>query len=99
MEKFTHREAIEIQVAPGSIDTEAIGTRTFPVEAWEFEVPETTTPELTLKSPWVLVIHSTDVLEKLKELEARLDTVAGRGAQLTKVEVGSTIRSVTVSVT
>jgi hypothetical protein len=96
---FVDREAIEIEVAPGTVDTEAISQNAFPVEAWEFESPETTDPELTLKSPWVLLLNAVDVADKLSQLEARIQAIAGKWREPDRLQAAGTVRTPTVTVT
>jgi hypothetical protein len=60
-DQFVGKEAIEIEVAPGSVDKEAQAPGTFPFDAWSFpQGGSTSTPTLTLTSPWILEV-ATDL--------------------------------------
>jgi hypothetical protein len=43
---------VEIETTPGTVGIEADDPRKFPFEAFEFEEPSGTSPELIVKSPW-----------------------------------------------
>jgi hypothetical protein len=58
-DKFTNQNAIDIQVAIGSVDGEAHDRGNFPFDAFSFNDPKSSsTPVLSLASPWQLEVVS-----------------------------------------
>jgi len=77
IDKHVTKEAIEIEVAPGSVGKDAQAVQAFPFDAFEFDRPSVDTPKIKLRSPWNFELAGTG--RTTETVKANADAIAAIG--------------------